>query len=404
MKGWLFIHGLVAVIGVSTIGCRELIRGDKDYVLDDGSDAGAGGSGGGASGGAGSGGESGSTGEGAGGAPALACDSGWTRCNESCVVLASDAAHCGWCGHDCLGGDCQSGLCGAVVVATALPVPQDLAVDASHAYWTAAGGAVQRAPKGGGEVETVAADQGVPGAIAVDDKHVFWANQETGRVMSWKKSNGKLKSLFKGDGLKSLTLDADNLYFARKLKKGDIRRLSKKAADDGMEGMPSVTLATDQDGATDVRLFGTQVFWTGHIDSGSGDQAPPGGYIRMVPRQGGPLETIVSGEGEIANLAAVGERAVWFDATNKRLRMRAFAGGEIATLAESEDVHDLAPDGGSVVWSTAGGTVKSQPVPQGMARLLAVGVVGAGAVAVDDKYVYFIRNESGGSTLLRVAK
>jgi hypothetical protein len=47
----------------------------------------------------------------------VACNTGYSRCGNSCVDLQSDVNNCGQCGHGCLGAMCHSGLCQSWVVA-----------------------------------------------------------------------------------------------------------------------------------------------------------------------------------------------------------------------------------------------------------------------------------------------
>lgn len=54
-------------------------------------------------------------------------------------TIDRDPAHCGTCGHSCLGGACANGLCLPVVVGeTTGELVFDLAVDRSNVYWTTA--------------------------------------------------------------------------------------------------------------------------------------------------------------------------------------------------------------------------------------------------------------------------
>jgi hypothetical protein len=61
------------------------------------------------------------------GAPVPACDP---------ATVASDANHCGKCGHSCLGGTCMAGRCQPVLVGTSIGEEViDVAVDAKRALW-----------------------------------------------------------------------------------------------------------------------------------------------------------------------------------------------------------------------------------------------------------------------------
>jgi hypothetical protein len=97
--------------------------------------------------------------------------------------LTSDAKNCGRCGHDCLGGTCNKGVCTAVKLVDGLAVPTGLAVDDASVFVAAHNSSrIFRFPKS--EVTTtcgdcVFADQPsvmFPTAVAVDGENVYWAN------------------------------------------------------------------------------------------------------------------------------------------------------------------------------------------------------------------------------------
>ncbi len=71
-----------------------------------------------------------------------------------------------------------------VELATSLHNPRELAVDATHVYFTSYGdGTVQRMSKdavAGGTREVIATAQQFPIGIAVDDRYIFWINFATG--------------------------------------------------------------------------------------------------------------------------------------------------------------------------------------------------------------------------------
>ena len=66
----------------------------------------------------------------------LVCDGGSTvmACSGSCVDVASSAANCGKCNHDCGGGLCTGGTCQPAIVVDALVYPV-FDVDATNVYF-----------------------------------------------------------------------------------------------------------------------------------------------------------------------------------------------------------------------------------------------------------------------------
>ncbi len=376
---------LLLACALSSAACTDLLLGDKHFVLNDGADSGEGGGV-------------------ATGAP-LVCENGTTACDATCIVLDTDSENCGECGHDCLGATCESGLCAPQAVATSVNDPRGIATDVDFVYWTTGDGAVQRAPKSGGPVETLADQQESPGAIVVDSTYAYWVNEESGRVVRMAKDGqGKTKNLLSSPGLQGLASDGEGLYLSRKLKKGAISRIGK-------DGGAASTIAKDQPQPTRIALLGEMVLWSGQIeadDDANGDDVPDGdegmvgGYVRCAPSAGGDTITLALAEGQIVGLVTSGKKAVWADAKSLRIRTGE-PGHEAVTLADGQDVRGLAADGDEVFWTSAGGTVKRVLTTGGAPRILAVDIPGAGAAAVDGTHVYFARSGSSG-VIYRVAR
>ena len=53
--------------------------------------------------------------------------------------IATDPLNCGACGHDCLGGACEAGVCGPVAIVSGEPAPAYIATDGTKVYWTDVG-------------------------------------------------------------------------------------------------------------------------------------------------------------------------------------------------------------------------------------------------------------------------
>jgi hypothetical protein len=109
-----------------------------------------------------------------------------------------DVHNCGICGHDCLGGACQAGVCQPVVLAT-VPYPGAVAafaIDTTSVYWTnssdgsdggtlLANGVVSKCPLAGctGHSTTLATGQAVPEGIWVTGPTLYWVDYNVGAIM-----------------------------------------------------------------------------------------------------------------------------------------------------------------------------------------------------------------------------
>jgi hypothetical protein len=104
------------------------------------------------------------------------------NCGGECIDPDTNAAHCGACDHDCLGGDCTSGTCGAVELATGKGRLFMVQLDADHIYYGGDGVDVGRIDKDGGN-DTLLDDAGAMNnekewcyQTAITDTHVVWGN------------------------------------------------------------------------------------------------------------------------------------------------------------------------------------------------------------------------------------
>jgi hypothetical protein len=106
-------------------------------------------------------------------AGACVCASPRLACGDVCADPATDARHCGACGHDCLGGTCAVFQCQPVtlVAASSTQTRYDLAVGPARVYWSnnATGSySIASVPLGGGPITTFgAALTGPPQALAL---------------------------------------------------------------------------------------------------------------------------------------------------------------------------------------------------------------------------------------------
>lgn len=93
---------------------------------------------------------------------------------------ATDPRNCGACGHDCLGGPCTSGACGAYRLSDHLTAPGSLAIDDTYVYFArwkdGDAGLVERVPLIGGASEAVSDPQSATYELALDGTYVFFTS------------------------------------------------------------------------------------------------------------------------------------------------------------------------------------------------------------------------------------
>jgi hypothetical protein len=168
---------LWAVLGASAlVGCASIL-GAPDLTYDPNATAG---------GDAAAGGDGALGGDGASGGDGAAGDAG--TCNAD---LQTDPKNCGRCGHDCVGGQCNAGTCGAFQLANIPNAPlRTVVADDTYAFvstritLTTQAGGIWRVPKSGGAAEPYVTLRYATGMAIVADKLYFAVNDapENGTV------------------------------------------------------------------------------------------------------------------------------------------------------------------------------------------------------------------------------
>ncbi len=225
--------------------------------------------------------------------------------------LATDPLHCGACGHDCLGGSCEQGVCttghftfasGPTTLASREDVvyfteyfgfnvrglsidqgsaktlahfdewhrPIGVALAGQHAYFTVYNpldpaeegpGWLGRAPLDGGPPSVVVSSPSGPWAVAIDAEAVYFTNR------------------WGGSALSRVALDAPDGATAEEL-----------IADRGWGSQP-ISLALDETHA-----------YVGSYGSGT---------VERVPKTGGPVETLLSGQLDLVPIFVDGPSLLW---------------------------------------------------------------------------------------------
>jgi hypothetical protein len=152
-----------------------------------------------------------------------------------------------------------------------------IAVDATHVYWTNAGGPgwnVQRVSKGGGAAEGLAGpndnqagpvpDKAAQGQIVLDATYVYWANEDTGLIRRMLKNGSGQETLAQGYEPFGAAVDDTHVYWSnRKDTNRSVVRVPKSG------GAVETVAAHGAAGDPGILAIDTQfVYWTGY-DNGS---------------------------------------------------------------------------------------------------------------------------------------
>lgn len=328
------------------------------------------------------------------------CPQGLTECGDACVVVASDPAHCGACGHDCLGGECLAGVCQPVVVSIGPVHAFDLVLDAASIYWTSQGatlaseGDVRRISRtGGGTAALIASNLFAPRGVAVDGDNVYWVNLEDDRVMMAPKAGGEPVVIATGQSGRDIAVDATYVYWTNTT--GEVMKapLDQSAA-------PAVIYAGPE-GPDGIALDGERVYWanrlTGEVSTAPFDN-PSGASVELFSGPAGPTDLVVDAT-----------HVYWSNhETGEVMKAPLTGDGSSATLiAQGQlDPFGLAVDATHLYWANYGDGVSGQvvmaPLQGGEAVVLVEGQPGPRRIAVDEAAIYWTNHDSG--QLMKLAR
>jgi hypothetical protein len=204
---------------------------------------------------------------------------------DAVVDDASDAATCGN----------VTSLSTIVTLASGQSLPQYLAIDAMHVYWTTStGGTVMVAAIDGGAQTTIATGQDHPHGIAVDSTNVYWVNHASvkgsGAIMTAPLDGGSPTALLVNQSQPNELVVAGGRLYWTDVIDGTIT----SAAIDGGDVQTIVSGQTDPWFLT---IDGSTIFWTNF--------APQ--VLSSVPLDGGTPKVLVSSpSGQFAGRPAAG--------------------------------------------------------------------------------------------------
>jgi hypothetical protein len=123
-------------------------------------------------------------------ADAADASDGALRCGPDASDPSSDPGNCGACGHDCLGGGCDGGVCQPVKIGVNIAEIQGIAVDDDSVYISQFNnGILSKVPKTGGPVQQLFKG-GNPWLVAVAGPNAYASGRGAGEVLYVEKDGG----------------------------------------------------------------------------------------------------------------------------------------------------------------------------------------------------------------------
>lgn len=181
-------------------------------------------------------------------------------CDEE--TLATNARHCGACGHDCGGGACEAGRCQPLLLAESSGTPTDVAVDESHVFFASEDGSLGRVGKGGRDPKSlVTGVSGGIGRMTVAQSFVFFRDRSASPVLHAVGKDGTNLRTAADDqpGLGALTSHAGWLYWSR-VDGTNVGSVQRSPIGPNAELTP-VEVIADRQFPEELASDGERVFW-----------------------------------------------------------------------------------------------------------------------------------------------
>lgn len=213
----------------------------------------------------------------------------------------------------------------STLLADGFLAPDSIVVDTESVFWIDHGsypfeiapdGAVFAVSKGGGEPAVLAEGQWAPMAARVDDSGVYVTTSAppeppdtgSGRITKWSKDGADMKVLVTGGLPGSLALDGADLYWSGHAYGGTLNVVP-------VNGGTSVSLTgepTTEWDAVEIAVDSEDIYW---LDADSG-------VVRAMPKSGGDIRVIASGQDQPFGLA-VDDTCVYWVNTGSHVLMAA---------------------------------------------------------------------------------
>jgi sugar lactone lactonase YvrE len=356
------------------------------------------------------------------------CDPGWMHCGPAdstgCDTdTTDDAANCGACKHDCLGGACKTGVCQPTWLAMHEAKPTGIAVEAEHVYWlddgvTDGAGTLQRAALDGSARQDLVVRRQHPIRLALVGTNLYWteqgsyaANFTDGVVARVPTDGGCAQPPCMPTVLASsqahplgIVVAEPQLFFTR-FADGLVVRLNT-------DGTGPLVLAAGQALPEDVTVAGSLVYWT---DAGTSGAGYVDGSVQRVAATGGAVGVVAAGQALANGITTDGTGVYWVDTLGGTVWATSVASGQSTRLVGGLVQPSSIAVSAGTLYVGADGTGQGM----GTASLLAVGIDGhcggatcpvvlatglaaIGSIAVDATAVYFTDPVEG--NVMRLAR
>jgi hypothetical protein len=299
------------------------------------------------------------------GAPDLGfspCPDGMADCDGdgTCeATLATDAANCGACHHDCLGGACTASVCREVVLTPAYD-PSDafgpMVVYEGRVYFAAGphdSNQVYSAPiEGGGSVDVVSSlpvgeiyHMGVVAQNQAD--FLFCTSHDKGKwILYGMLADGGTPTLIETLHDFSTGLDIDSKGIQYVSEQSHILAVAFTAEE----------IVTSPDPIRGLRLDGQHVYWSSFPDAGSDL-----GTIGRAGLDGSSPESVATGLSHPSQIALDDQWVYWTDTERGTLSRTLKSGGEVEVLVTGQSMpRGIGVIGDDLFWTAADGLYRTR--------------------------------------------